>query len=71
MTHREVRLYYSWCQLMGLIAVYFSLDELTHIGPGGQYDPPSRADGDSCLCSSVVYELVSACADCQGGAFSS
>jgi len=37
--------------------------------PGNLYLGPTRFDGNSCLCSTVFYSLLSACAYCQGHSY--
>ncbi|KAH9483971.1 hypothetical protein JR316_0003449 [Psilocybe cubensis] len=44
---------------------------LAPISPGHSYSPPTAQDQTPCSCSSPVYYLTSACADCQGGSFGS
>lgn len=42
----------------------FNVDSLP---PGGSYERPGQGPGDnSCMCSTVTYSLISACAICQG-----
>lgn len=33
---------------------------------GQQYSGPTEPDSNACLCSSVMYSMLSACAICQG-----
>jgi hypothetical protein len=34
--------------------------------PGEAYSGPSESESNPCLCSSVLYSMLSACAICQG-----
>jgi len=43
--------------------------EVNSIPPNNHYLGPSAADATLCLCSTVTYSLVSACAGCQGRSF--
>ncbi|RDB21236.1 hypothetical protein Hypma_011744 [Hypsizygus marmoreus] len=56
-------------QLGGVCGIQSVLPDLE--GADDHYDPPTTDSQNSCTCSSVIYLLVSACAECQGASSSS
>lgn len=43
--------------------------EIPALPPGSMYGGPYGGQGNTCICSTIVYSLVSACAGCQGSSW--
>ncbi|KAG2144847.1 hypothetical protein BD769DRAFT_1771858 [Suillus cothurnatus] len=44
-------------------------DEIPPLPAGYIYEAPTTATQNSCVCNTVTYSMISACADCQNGSY--
>lgn len=60
---------YAISRLTRLVDIFFQAFNIKALLPGQEYSGPTKDQSNKCVCSTVVYNLVSACGLCQGNSF--